>query len=189
MEESVEIDPAEMAMGYVSNSDVLRFVQTIGGDLDLLFQVLWKHVLCLEFIRMRWHVETEKKSRNIFTRITERFARDDRKRRAIQYLRDWEGKFWITMDQNIKEITESYELKLKLEFGPELDRFKTGGQYDRRMSTEKKSELVARSRKIISGEHLQELHGVIDMLSNQATSDRTDHFILIDKLDECWVVP
>ena len=57
------------------------------------------------------------------------------------------------------------------------------------MSTEKKRELVARSRKIISGEHLQELHGVIDMLSNQATSDRTDHFILIDKLDECWVVP
>src|ERR1700745_2516376 len=43
VELSVEIDPAEMAMSYVSNSDALRFVQAIGGDLDLLFQVLWKH--------------------------------------------------------------------------------------------------------------------------------------------------
>jgi len=32
-DEQVEIDPAEMAMDYVANSDALRFVQAIGGDL------------------------------------------------------------------------------------------------------------------------------------------------------------
>lgn len=35
-----EIDPGEMAMSYVANSDILNFVQTIGGDLDLFFQIL-----------------------------------------------------------------------------------------------------------------------------------------------------
>ncbi|WP_461348183.1 hypothetical protein [Bradyrhizobium sp. USDA 4451] len=39
---SVTIDPTEMAMSYVTNSDVLRFLQAIGADLDLTFSVLWK---------------------------------------------------------------------------------------------------------------------------------------------------
>jgi hypothetical protein len=50
-EHSVEIDPSEMAMSYVSNSDALNFLHAIGADLDLLFQALWKHVLCTEFRR------------------------------------------------------------------------------------------------------------------------------------------
>lgn len=32
--------PSEMALEYVSNSDALRFLQTIGADLDLFFQAL-----------------------------------------------------------------------------------------------------------------------------------------------------
>ena len=46
------IDPFEMALSYVANSDVLRFLHQIGADLDLFFQVLWKHVLCIEYIRL-----------------------------------------------------------------------------------------------------------------------------------------
>jgi hypothetical protein len=49
-EHTVEIDPIEMSMSYVSNSDALNFLHAIGADLDLLFQVLWKHVMCIEFI-------------------------------------------------------------------------------------------------------------------------------------------
>src|SRR5262245_46053750 len=52
-EHAVEVNPAEMAMDFVSNSDALNFLHAIGADLDLLFQVLWKHVLCIEFIRLR----------------------------------------------------------------------------------------------------------------------------------------
>ena len=42
VEHASEIDPFEMSMSYVSNSDVLSFLYAIGADLDLLFQVLWK---------------------------------------------------------------------------------------------------------------------------------------------------
>lgn len=106
VDHSIEIDPSEMSMSYVSNSDALNFLQTIGADLDLLFQVLWKHVTCIEFIRLRWSVNDEDKSKKTFARLIERFFADARKQKAIQYLRQWEGRFWITMDQNIKEITE-----------------------------------------------------------------------------------
>lgn len=186
-EHSIVIDPFEMSMSYVSNSDALRFLEAIGADLDLLFQVLWKHVLCIEFIRLRWGVETAAKSQSIFARLAERFSREDRKVKAINYLRLWQGKFWITMDQNIKEITESVERKLHGEIGGELEKFKAGGQYDRRMSREKKSEIVARTRKIISTDQLSELHGVIDLLSVPDGDGMKTFFIMIDRLDEKWV--
>lgn len=184
--QQVEIDPAEMAMDYVANSDALRFVYAIGGDLNLLFQVLWKHVLCIEFIRLRYDVRNEQKSRNIFDSLVERFLTDQRKKKSIDYLREWEGKFWITMDENIKELTKDVERRLTLEFGAEIAKFTAGGQYEKRLSSGQKSELVARSRKIINSDQLTKLHGVIDMLAQEANTDHL-YFILIDKLDESWV--
>ncbi|WP_404415997.1 P-loop ATPase, Sll1717 family [Brevundimonas vesicularis] len=182
-----EVDPAEMSMNYVANSDALRFLQAIGADLDLLFQVLWKHVLCLEFIRLRWGVDNAAKSATIFDKIVSKFTKDDRKRRAVAYLQEWGNKFWITMDQNIKEITEAYEDKLNAEFAAEILKFKAGGQYEKRLSTEKKSELVARARDIISAEQLRDLHGVVEMLASTSNDDMQRCFILIDKIDERWV--
>lgn len=187
-EHAVEVDPAQMSMSYVSNSDALRFLTAIGADLDLLFQVLWKHVLCIEFVRLRWRVENEAKSKTVFSRLIERFSRDERKRRAIQYLRDWEGKFWITTDQNIKEITEKVEDRLQAEFAAEIKAFKAGAGYASSLSTERKSELVARSRSIINADQLSELHGVIEILADNSADDPMQRFyILIDRLDENWV--
>lgn len=184
---AVAVDPFEMAMSYVANSDTLRFLTAIGADLDLLFQVLWKHVLCIEFIRIKFSIENVDKSQSIFSRILERFKKEDRRAKAIAYLDAWQGKFWITMDQNIKEITEIVEDKLHSEFGAELQKFKAGGQYDKRLSQEKKSEIIARFRKVISESQLVELHSVIDMLSNFESDYMRSHFILIDRLDERWV--
>jgi energy-coupling factor transporter ATP-binding protein EcfA2 len=183
---SSAIDPFEMSMSYVSNSDALRFLQAIGADLDLFFQVLWKHVLCVEYIRLRWDVDSSDKSRNIFSKIFDRFAREDRRKKSIDYIRAWEGKFWITMDQNIKEITEAVENKLHTAIGGEIEKFKVGGQYDKRISRERKSEIITRTRKIISSEQLSELHGVIDILAEQDENYST-FYLTIDKLDERWV--
>ncbi|MCF6114146.1 P-loop ATPase, Sll1717 family [Mesorhizobium muleiense] len=190
VEHSVQIQPSDMAMSYVSNSDALLFLHAIGADLDLLFQALWKHVLCIEFIRLRWAVTDSEKSRSIFGRIAEKFSRDQRKQKALRYLREWEGEFWITMDENIKTITERVEKKVEAELGGEIKRWKARGQYDKQMSVDKKTDLVRRVRSIISGEQLSELSGVIDILSEFDASEQgqqSKYYILIDKLDENWV--
>ncbi|WP_279356187.1 P-loop ATPase, Sll1717 family [Methylobacterium indicum] len=185
---SIVIDPSDMALNYVSNSDVLRFIQSIGGDIDLLFLALWKHVLCIEFIRLRYKVTDEAKSRTAFSKLVDNFRLDQRKRKSLNYLREWEGRFWITMDENIKEITQRYEGKLAAELGAEVQKFKAGGQYEKRLSNERKSELVARAKKIINSDQLSDLGGVIEMLSDQAKDDYGEkYFILIDRLDERWV--
>lgn len=182
------LDPTEMSMNYVANSDALRFLSAIGADLDLLFQVLWKHVLCIEFIRLRWRVDSEAKSKNVFERLVSRFSKDARKSKAISYLTAWEGKFWITMDQNIKELTEGFEEKLQAEIGTDINKFKMGGQYDKRLSVEKKSEIVARTRNIINADQLRELHGIIDILADNANDDEMlGCYLMIDGLDDRWV--
>lgn len=187
-EHTVVLDPFDMAMSYVANSDALRFLHAIGADLDLLFQVLWKHVLCIEFIRLKFNVDNSEKSKSIFDKISTFFNKDERKARAVSYLKAWEGKFWITMDQNIKELTEGFENKIRAEVGADLEKFKAGGQYEKRMSSEKKSEIVSRIRKIISQDQLSELHSVIDALSNFENDDAMKgYYILIDRLDERWV--
>jgi hypothetical protein len=188
-EHSCEIDPFDMSMSYVSNSDVLTFLHAIGADLDLLFQVLWKHVLCIEFIRLRFSVTDESSSKGVFGWIAEKFYHDARRNKAVTYLREWEGKYWITMDQNIKELTEKIEKAVRAELGVEIDKFKTGGQYDKRLSVDKKSEFVSRVKKIINAEQLSELGAVIDLLSElEADADGQKHYyIMIDRLDESWV--
>jgi len=185
---TTSIDPFEMSMSYVSNSDPLRFLQAIGADIDLLFQVLWKHVLCIEFIRMRWGVDNTEKSLNVFQKIIDKFGKEDRRKKSLNYLRDWEGRFWITMDENIKDLTEKIESKINAEIGGEVQKFKAGGQYDKRISREKKVEIIDRTKKIISSEQLAELHGIIDMLSFPEHADGSKTFyIFIDQLDEKWV--
>src|SRR5271154_6149588 len=98
VEHATQIDPSEMAMNYISNSDCMTFLNAIGADLDLIFLFLWKHVICIEYVRMRWNVKDEAGSRNIFHRLYEMFSKDYRKKKALKYLKEWEGKFGITRD-------------------------------------------------------------------------------------------
>lgn len=184
-----EIDLNELALEYVANSDIIRFLNALDVDLDLFYQALWKHVFCIEYIRMKFSVEDENKSRNIFMSISDFFKRDPRKAAAIQYLKDWENKFWITMDENIKEITEGMEKSINAEFGSEIDKFRTRAGYARSLSREKKSMLVDRAKKVVNSKLLTDLAKVMDLLREYEQDKRNQrrHYILIDRLDEKWV--
>ena len=69
-----------------------------------------------------------------------------------------------------------------------MEKFKARGQYEKQLSSEKKSEFVARVRKIINADQLTELAGVVDVLSSEAANDgMVKYYILVDRLDERWV--
>ena len=188
-EENVSnIDLHDMSMNYIANSDILRFIQSIGFDLDLFFQVLWKHVLCIEIIRLRYSIQNESDSKNIFTAIENFFSRDQRKKEAIKYLKKWEGKFWITMDVNIKDITEYFEKELSAEFSAEIKKFMTKAGTSKKVSESQKKELVSRAKKIVNEKLLIELNRVMELLAEYETKTKYNNcYILIDRLDEKWV--
>lgn len=184
-----EIDLSELALAYVSNSDIIQFLHAINVDLDLLYQALWKHVFCIEYIRLRFSVEDSSKSSSLFHSIAARFGNDPRRKRAIEYLRKWESKFWITMDENIREITEKIEREIDAELSAEIEKFKARAGYARTLSSEKKSSLVARAKKVVNSNLLSDLAKVMDLLSDYENTGRNykNYYIVIDRLDEKWV--
>lgn len=184
------IDLSGLSMDYVANSNIIRFLQSLDVDLDLFFQALWKHVLCLEYIRLRYQVKNDEGSRQVFGWFRDFFKSDGRRQSALKYLAEWEGKFFITMDENIKEITAKLESKVNGELSAEIEKFNARAGYSRSLSSEKKSELVARAKRIVNAEQLAELNKVLDLLSSYDAPDgkyKKSFYILIDKLDEKWV--
>ncbi|NEJ25735.1 hypothetical protein GR247_37500 [Rhizobium leguminosarum] len=147
IENSSTIDLPGLSMDYVANSDIIRFLKSLEIDLDLFFQALWKHVLCLEYIRMHYQIDDEGKSKQIFGKLKDIFGMDARRQSAIRYLSEWQGRFFITMDENIKEMTSKLETKINGELGVEVEKFTARAGYARTLSAEKKAEVVARAKK------------------------------------------
>ena len=178
----------EMALSYLGNSDVVQFLLSIDVSLDLFFQALWKHVILIEFIRLKFNVDSEQKSKRVFSQILEQFGSDQRKKRGIEYLRKWESKFWISMDENIREITENLEAGVNAKLGAEVAKFNGSAGYSRTLSMEKKTQLQRVARKFASPDLLTDLAKVTDTLAEQ-DSKAQPSYILIDRLDENWIDP
>ncbi|WP_416368563.1 P-loop ATPase, Sll1717 family [Tritonibacter mobilis] len=176
----------EMALDYLGNSDVIQFLVSIGVSLDMFFQALWKHVILIEFIRLKFRVEDEQKSRFVFSQITRYFSSDKRKERGLAYLKNWESKFWVTMDENIREITQNLEREINLELGGEIQKFNSRAGYARSLSAEKKSQLQRVARKFVAPQLLTDLAKVIDTLAEYDAKQKVS-YILIDQLDENWI--
>lgn len=176
----------EMAIDYLANSDVIQFLVSLDVNLDLFFQALWKHVILIEFIRLKFQVTDEKKSKYIFGQILSAFSNDKGKQKGIEYLQKWENKFWISMDENIREITHKLEEDVKAELGAEVQKFKAKAGYMRGLSAEKKIYLQRVARKFAMPELLSDLAKVIDTLAEHSTR-MNPSFLLIDRLDENWI--
>ncbi len=178
----------EMALGYLGNSDVINFLVSLDVNLDLFFQALWKHVILIEFIRLKFKVDNEEKSRYIFSQIFSAFSKDQRKAKGLDYLRKWESKFWISMDENIREITQNLESSVNAELGGEVEKFIGRAGYIRSLSTEKKTQLQRVARRFAMPELLSDLSKVTDTLAEHVTRAEPN-FVLIDQLDENWIDP
>ncbi len=185
-EKTAFLSPVEMAMTYISNSDVMRFLNDIGADLNLFFQAIWKHVLLVEYIRLRFNITDEERSKHWFNTLYDGLRGDKGKAKALEYLEKYSGNLWVTIDENVRHLTSQYEEKIQTELGFDVNKFASKAGYGVNLSQQNKSEYIARVRKIMNAEQLQDLSKVINLLSESQYIGRT-HYILIDHLDERWV--
>jgi hypothetical protein len=183
------IEPSEMALEYISNSDIFRFLSDIGADLDIIFQTIWKHVLCLQYIRMRYNIESEEKSQSWLKSVLSDFLTENSEKKAIEYLRQWGDKFWISVDENVKHIVSTLEEQINLELGLDINKFKSRAGYGKNLNLEQKTELISRARKVIDSKQLRDLSLVLDLLKKVDSQNKWIEpcYILIDNLDERWI--
>lgn len=185
---SSEVNLLDMALDYVSNSDILRFVSELGVDLSLFFQTLWKHVLVIEYIRLKFHIDSDVKSRSWFDSFGDFFKNDPTQERALEYLRKWGGRFWITMDESISQVTDHYTKGLEAELGSELAAANAKVGYTRNLSKEKKTNFVHRAKQVLDSKQLAELSKVLLALKRYGGGDAgKTYYVIIDRIDERWV--
>ncbi len=183
--ESFEVH--EMAMNHIANSDVIQFLQSIDVDLSVFFQALWRHVICIEYIKLVTQADTKDKFRFIRTKIVDFVRRESARNKLIKFIDDNENKFWNTVDENIIEITEALEKNLNASLSAEVEKYTARAGYARSLSAEKKTQLQQRAKKFVDGNTIAELGHVIAALAEYTKGRADNYFILIDRLDEAWV--
>lgn len=150
---------------------------------------MWKHVLISEYIKIRFNVDDEAKSKSFVGKVVSAFSFDSKKRRAIDYLKKWQAKFWVEFDETVRDLTRTLENSINANFSGDLEKFRLDAGYIRKLSEERKSHLQQRLRQYVDADLLSELSRVISLVSDYDTDSRRTYLILLDRLDENWVSP
>lgn len=178
----IRIDPQELSLQYISNSDIINFFQRNGVKLDLFYQLLWRHVLATELIRTKFRLEDERSTQKFFQQISIIFNAN--RRRAIEYMQSFGSGFWLETDARVTQVTQKFESELRAAAGVNLSGIKADLAASDKFTEEEKKDIVARAQKIVDSVRIQQLSEVIDWLADEVFIDkRAPYYLIIDDLD------
>lgn len=184
----IELNPEDLSLNFISNSSVLSFFHNLGVNLDLFFQLLWRHVLCVELLNYHYNVKKSRDFEGAISRIRELIGTNPAKRLALSYLETWGTSFWEESQKRIKEIVEGFEKELTgavnlSELGIPLN-----AQGSTRITGEQKTEIINKVRKVVNDVQIRELSSLMDIMAEDIFNNRQEkYYIVVDRLDENWV--
>jgi hypothetical protein len=109
----VQLSPHSLSLNFIANNGVIQFFEQAGVKLTPFYMLLWKHVFVVELLKAKYKIKNEEGQRQIMNRLRERlFQKDRTKEAAVEYLASWGDKFWITVDERLKELTERITKRL-----------------------------------------------------------------------------
>jgi hypothetical protein len=183
--------PEDLSLQYITDLNVIRYLNDLEVHLDPFFIALWKHVLLIEIIRHRYRVESNDALQRFFTGLIDRVRRDRSKQAALEYLREFEGKFWHETDERIKEITREFESQIEAEAGGKVIApvgVASGrGKTRRTNSTAERAELTSRFQRVVNDTQLPRLNRMITVLGEDILDEQHFTYVIIDDLDREWV--
>jgi len=182
------IRPESLALSYVSNSGVVEFFANAGVKMDIFYRLLWRHVLVVEILKARFHIDTEDRKRSFIESLWRLIPKNKQHETALEYLRQWGESFWKETEYRVQEVTSTLESELKGAAGasvPNVASLSAGAA--RRLTEEERQEVVNRGQEVVDRVQIRELSSVIDLLREVLLSDPQRRFyVAIDKLDEDW---
>lgn len=188
----IRITPEDLALPYITDLRVIRYLDALDVNLDLFFIALWKHVLLVEIIRHRYQVNSPQAKESFLQNIRQKISRDPAKRAALDYLDEFEGRFWCEADQRVKDITDKFEREITSagEFDSPIPGIDASISRTSKItsSSEERSEQVERFQRIVNQTQLARLNKMLSVL-NEEILDRPQYFtyVVIDDLDRDWV--
>ncbi len=187
-EHVVELSPEALALSYVNNSQVLRFFEEAGVQLDVFYALLWRHILTVELLKLRYEINNAENQNLFLDRLANIFARDRVKERALKYLKEWGDQFWEETEYRTKEFTRKLEKDLTASANIDAKYITLGAEGAQRLSAEEVIEVRNRGMRVVNSVQVKELHDVISLLSENVFDNKQKrYYIIIDRLDEDWV--
>jgi hypothetical protein len=183
----INVQPESLALNYISNSNILNFVLQLGVNLDIFFRLLWRHVFVVEILKALFKIQDESDSLSFAEKIKNMF-RDKKHDRAVEYLNTWGKSFWEDTDYRIREVTSKVESDLQASIGGKLPGAKISFDGAHRVSEEEKREIVPRAQEVINRVQIKELSEIIELLKDVLQAKKASYYIVIDRLDENWIV-
>jgi len=182
-----KIDPNDISVKFLEHSDIIQFMDKLGVNLDLFYKMLWRHILIIELVKLRYGIKNEEDNESFFQGLLDRFRKDEVKQRAISYFRDWGDKFWLDTDEHLKEITKKLETETKANLGIKFAALDVSLNGASKLNDEQKSEITKRASQVVSGLQIRKLNEMLEMLAEYSFRDNQKHYyLLIDQLDEDW---
>lgn len=65
----VKLDPKALALSYLSDNQVLKFFVELGVDMELFYNLLWRHVFAVEIIKRKYNIDSEGRARHFLGSI------------------------------------------------------------------------------------------------------------------------
>jgi hypothetical protein len=187
-ENVIELPPQNLSLGYIANSDIINFFESAGVNLDLFYQLLWRHVLAVELLKKKYRINNEEQKQSFLSNIFNITRKEKNKEQAIAYLREWGEHFWDETEYRVKELTTKVETDLKASVSTDIPGIKLDAGGGRRLTEEQKQEVIHRGSKVVNQIQIKALADVIRVLSEDIFTDPKErYYITIDELDEPWV--
>lgn len=190
----IRINPEDLSLPYITDLGVIKYLDKLEINLDLFWIALWKHILLVEIIRHRYKVNSPSAKNNMMDSLREKVKRDPGKKAALQYLDDFEGKFWCETDERVRDITDKFTQRIensaKVEIGnlplPGLS-LNAGILDGAESSREERSQQVDRFQRVVNETQLAHLNKMREVLNDYILDKQHFTYIVIDDLDRDWV--
>lgn len=186
------VNPEDLSLNYISNSNILRFFDEIGINLDVFYQLLWRHVLVVELLKLKKEFHDQESAKRWFAKVYNSFDKNPKRQAALDYLTRFNNKFWLDTEKRVREVVDKIEGSLEESLGMNVEalrlKVEANAKETHKSAREETSEIINRAQKVVSEVQIQELNELMKFLSEDIFNDRqSNYFLLIDDLDTGWV--
>jgi hypothetical protein len=187
-ENAISINPHELALTHIANSNAVRFFSDLGVNLTPFFKFLWRHVFAIELIRLHSRLDGQGQPQDLSSLIVNMLPRDRKHDKAINYLKEHGGSFWKETEERVKEITRKLDERASESIGVNfVEDAKFDGSRTSQLSEEEKREFIYKGQEVINGSQVKDLSTIIKLLSDIFSRNKQKRYhVIIDRLDEDW---
>lgn len=186
------VDPEDLSLRYISNSDILRFFEDIDVNLDVFYQLLWRHVLVVELLKLKKEFHDKESAKRWFAAIYNSLDKNPKRQAALEYLTEFNGSFWLDTEKRIRQVVDRIQDSLQSSLGMDAEALKARiaaiTSSENVKEREETSEIINRAQKVVSEVQIQELNELMKFLADDIFRDKMNtYYLLIDDLDRGWV--